>query len=140
MWQKLPGIKKIGLLSRTEIPDNVVKKAEAGIVVTVSQEPDYIDFVGEPTFEVDDKFDNNSRYQTAKLKFCLSNPIYVTYNYVIFVQTVNGECYVMGEKEDSSLLWNSNSTSGTPSGDPNKWDYEVVFFAKKALIPCVLET
>lgn len=139
MMQSLPGILKIGITPIASLPVDVILMAMSGMVVQLVAQPEIICKVGTPTCEWDDQFDNNSNYQTVRLKFRTVNELERNrWAFVVF--TVDGDTLLVGADTQPYPVVEFSKATGTPSGDPSAIDYEVKWSAKKALIPCKLPT
>ena len=132
----LPGIQKVWYILRNYLPDDVVYRSVAGILVSLQQQPISIPMKGEAVCEVETAFDNNSYIEKAKLTFLTLDDVPVDQHPAFVIQTVNGDRYVIGAKERPYPTVKITRSTGQPDGDPSVRKYEVSFTAKKALALC----
>ena len=132
----LPGITHIWYILRDYLPDDVVYRAVAGIPVTFSEQPISIDIKGNALCEVEQSFDNNSYIEKVKLTFETLDDVPTDQHTAFVIQTVDGDCYLIGAKERPYPTVKVARSTGQPDGDPSVVKYEVSFTAKKALAPC----
>lgn len=138
MNQILPGITKVGYISLANLPHDVVNKVDAGIdVIVTGSYITYMDIVGSSSCQNDEKFDNNSSYEKAKLNFTATELVLKYPQKAFIIQTVEDKWYVIGADNQAPVM-EVKSNTGVPSGDAAKYDYEVSFTARKALIPCTI--
>ena len=135
MKQNLPGIIAIGYKRQSTLPADAVYRALSGLLPNILQSPTEVDFIGVPTAEVEESYDNRASSEKVTLKFQSSNDIPTT-GIGFIVKTVENEKFLIGTFEKSAVVKRERST-GTPSGDAAVSSYTVTFEEKKALIPCV---
>ena len=139
MNQILPGVTKVGIIALANLPHNIINKAVSGIEVVINEASvEYLNIVGIPVCQSEDKFDNNSSFEKAKLTFKTTDFILRYLRRAFIVITADGAAYLIGA--DTQLpIFDMKNTSGEPSGESAGYEYEVSMTAKKALIRCYLE-
>lgn len=138
MNQILPGVTKVGIIALANLPHNIINKAVSGIKVDITESyVTYLPIVGIPVCQSEDKFDNNSSYEKAKLTFKATDLLLQFPRKAFIVITVDGAAYLIGA-DNQSPIFDVKATSGEPSGESAGYEYEVSMTAKKALIRCYL--
>ena len=129
----LPGIQKVWYILRNYLPDDVVYRSVAGILVSLQQQPISIPMKGEAVCEVETAFDNNSYIEKAKLTLLTLAEVPTDQHPAFLFQTIAGDIYIIGAKDPTVKITRS---TGQPDGDTSVRKYEVSFSAKKALALC----
>lgn len=134
--QSLPGIISLGYVVSDRLQSQMECKALAGILVELSTDITPINFVGNPTCETINDFDNNGRLEKSTLRF-LTNDNIPIYKSVAFVMTdANGESWLLGTREKPHPIIKVTKNTGVPDGEPSAYSFEVTLYAHKALVAC----
>ena len=129
----IPGIMNVYYLRSAYLSCDVTFRAEAGVPVKTQQQPIIVQLKGEAVCEVESQFDNNSQLEKAKLTFITLDDVPLYYHLAFVIQTVQGEYFVIGAREQPYPTVKVTRTTGSPDGDAAARKYEVSFTARKAL-------
>lgn len=136
MYQILPGIKKIGMVSTSDIPNDVVALAASGISITISATPSWLCLSGTPKVEVKEEFYNNSVYQKGTLTLKTAEDL-PTDNIAMVIIDAEDNIWLMGQKEIPHLTVENDNSSGLPGNEAAGKEYKIKLSAKKVLLPCI---
>lgn len=131
--KNLPGIKAVGLLSRESLTTEMVYKSSAGVQIVLEEEPEWLCGIKDASCQWDEKFDNNSYYQTAKLSFTTSEKL-ETAGKIFVIETVEGEILVIGSDLPPYPVIQFTKSSGMPGSSSAGYSYEVTCTGIKAII------
>jgi hypothetical protein len=135
--QFLPGIKRIFCIPCSSIIPNVALRNIAKMASPILTKPSEIQFFGVPTCSATTEQDNRQSKMSATLKFKSAwSPC--SYPLAFIIEDVNGGLSLMGAKEPPFPSVKQTSNSGSPSGDPAGFSYEITHIALKTLCPCVM--
>lgn len=137
MYQILPGIKKIGKVAISNIPNEVVELASSGIPISISTSPTWLCLSGTPKVEVKEDFFNNSVYQKGTLTFKTVEVLPKDGIAMVIVDAEN-KVWLLGQKEVPHISIEHDDSSGLPNNEAAGREYKVKFSAKKVLLPCIL--
>lgn len=137
MYQILPGIKKIGKVAISNIPNEVVELASSGIPISISTSPTWLCISGTPKVEVKEDFFNNSVYQKGTLTFKTIEVLPKDGIAMVIVDAEN-KVWLFGQKEVPHISIEHEDSSGLPNNEAAGREYKVKFSAKKVLLPCIL--
>ncbi len=135
MKQGLPGIKWIAWKRCEQLPSMIMLKAMAHVSFNIVSNWTVIELIGKAQIDVQETNDANSQIEQVSLSFRTLDDIPTHSNLAFIVKTVNGESYVIGQKEKPFPEIKVKKSSGSPGGSENVHDYEVTYTARKALIP-----
>ncbi len=128
-----PGITKVAYTDISNLPDDVVYRAVAGIPITVSGETVKVCLADVPIAEVERDEDHNSYMEKAKLTFNTLEELPKEKHLAFIFRTIQGELFIIGSKERPYPTVKVTSTTGRLDGDAYVRKYEVSYMAKKAL-------
>ncbi len=128
-----PGITVVAYTEITNLPDDVIYRAVAGIPVSITADPVKVQLTDVPIAEVEREEVQNSYIEKAKLTFFTLQELPCEQHLAFIFRTVHGELFIMGSKERPYPTVKVTSTTGRLDGDAYVRKYEVSFTAKKAL-------
>lgn len=137
MYQVLPGIKRIGYVSSSNVPGNVVSLAMAGITINISSTPNWLCLGGSSKVTMDETYDNNAQYQKGTLEFKTEEDV-PDDGVAFIVEDVEGHLWLFGQAEIPNVEVERKKSSGQPANESAGHEFKVKFSAKKVLIPCAL--
>ena len=137
MYQILPGIKKIGMVSINDIPDEVVALASAGIPISISATPSWLCLSGTPKVEVKEELHNNSVYQKGTLTF-KTVEVLPKDNIAMVIIDAEDKTWLFGQKEIPHVSVEHDDSSGLPGNEAAGQEFRIKYSAKKVLLPCIL--
>ncbi len=128
-----PGIAQVAYITTSDLPDDVIYRAVAGIPVSLNGTATAIKHIGEPVAEVEHDDDHNSYIEKAKLTFYSLETLPVGQHLAFVFRTVQGENFVIGAKERPYPTVKVMSSTGRLDGEAYVRKYEVSWMAKKVL-------
>jgi len=130
----LPGLKKVGYVLISNLPDDVVLMALTGMPVKLIETMiTYFNVTPGAVCEVEEEYVNGVQVEEAKLKFSTLLPIPTRQPLAFVIMTMNDERYLIGAKEHPRASVKVNGTTGQTDGDASLKNYTVTFKARKAL-------
>ncbi|SDM08152.1 hypothetical protein [Segatella bryantii] len=133
MKQSLPGIKSVGYVDCSLLPDDLALKALAGIPSSLDAQPTMISLDGIATCEVSSKDDNNYQVEKATLSFSAVESIPTENSLAFILSTVSGNTYIIGAKEQPYPTIKATMSTGSTDGTPAVIKYEITYTNRKAL-------
>lgn len=131
--KNLPGIKAVGLIQRSALPENMVFKAMAGVKIVIDAQPEWLCDARGASGQWESRFDNNSYYERAKLSFNVPAKLDIT-GKVFIAETVEEELLVFGFREPPHPVVIYTRNSGEPGGTSAGYSYEVSSTASRAVL------
>ena len=136
--QILPGIKKIGWLYCSRLPERVDLAALAGLKVALLTDLNDITFFGTPDCRCSMDKENNGFFQTASLKFKSCESLPATEKIAFVVTDVNDSSFLIGSAEMPMPAVRVERVTGETTGDPAGFLYDVTHKALRSMIPCLV--
>ena len=135
--QILPGIKFIGWIECRHLLRRIDLNAICGGVVPVLTDIHPIPFFDDPSCECKTSKDSRGRQDAATLKF--STDELIPSGHIAFIVTDAGDnSYIIGTREEPFPVIEYERKTGSPSGDPAGYEYEIKHTGIKSLVPCVI--
>ena len=138
MLQSLPGIRRIAYIDCELLPTDITLRALSSTPIRLSSSLTDVPLGDKALFETEIIPDNNSQVEKATLTFSSLDQIPAHHHLAFFVESLNGERYIIGTHERPFPTVKVSQSTGMPSEDPSVSSYEVTITAKKALSPCSL--
>lgn len=135
--QILPGIKKLYWVERRYLQKRIDLYAMASQQVAILCDLNEIIFSGDPDCRCVTSKENNGWHQESTLKFRTAHAIPCA-DIAFIVTDVSGQSYLIGAYEMPYPLIKWEYKSGTPSGDPAGFEYEITHNALRTLVKCVI--
>lgn len=130
----LPGLKKVGYVPVSNLPDNIVFCSLAGGTVPLFESMTYFDVAPGAVCEVEEEYSNGVQVEQAKLKFSTLAAIPTNEPLAFVFITMNDEQLLIGAREKPRATIKVNTTTGQTDGDASITSYTVTFKARKALV------
>lgn len=134
--QILPGIKSIGWVDCSFLPENIALCAICDMSIALICLVHNIDFFGDPTCECTTKKEAGSIQQTVSLKFSSNQDLPRGIDFGFVIVDTNNQKYLIGTKEPPYTSIEIQKSTGTPSGNNTSKNFEVKHCALRTLIPC----
>ncbi|MBR6263239.1 MAG: hypothetical protein IKR05_08490 [Prevotella sp.] len=135
MKQRLPGIKKIGVIDLANLPANLVMKAKSNVKVSITSNVTEVPIVGTPRCTVNKSHDAKFPKEEVNLTFYSTEIIPKVNKKAFIIVSANYETFVIGDKNWVLPEVKSDFDTGEPSGNPSRYEYKVKWVADVALIP-----
>lgn len=117
------------------MPPYILQKHLAGVPVGILRTPTPVEFFTEASCEAEQETDNGATIEKTTLRFSTSESLTQGLSLAFIITDVNGQSYVIGQKEESAPALTINNTV---SNDTNIHQVKVTFTAQKSLIPCYI--
>lgn len=135
MKQGLPGIKWIAWKYCQQLPAEIMMKTLAHVSFNIVANWTVIEIIGKAEYELQESNDSNHCIEDVTITFRTRDIIPTHADIAFIIKTVNGESYIVGQKEKPYPEVKMKATSGAPGANENVNEYQVTFSARKALIP-----
>lgn len=135
--QILPGIKFIGWIECRHLQRRIDLNAICGGVVPVLTNINQIPFFDDPSCECKTSKDCRGYHDTVTLKFS-TDELIQSRNIAFIVTDAGNNSYIIGTREEPFPVVEYTRKTGSPSGDPAGYKYEIKHTGIKSLVPCVI--
>ena len=136
--QILPGVKKLFWVECNRLPTRIDLHAVVDLPVALLADLNEITFFGRPECQRVTVKENNGWRQEATLKFRAGEDLPFYKNIAFVVTDVNGDSYIIGANEKPYPVLKSEYKTGSPSGDPAGFTYEISHNALRTLVKCII--
>ena len=136
--QILPGVKNIYWVECSKLPSRIDLLAIGELSVSLLMDLNEIVFFGNADCRCVTEKENNGWRQKASLKFRTGEELPFYSNIAFVVTDVNGTSYIIGAKEHPFPVIKNEYNTGTPSGDPAGFTYEISHEALRTMVKCII--
>lgn len=133
----LPSLCRICYVPASSLPFDVAERFLAGLSVAVYSDVVEVPFVGFPSCESTEEYQNNGTVHKTQLKFVSTEQLPTRQHLAFIVSDVNGNDFLIGTQEKPYPIVKVKRTTGDDDSHAG-FDYEVSLTSIAGLIPCTI--